>query len=113
MAQSNAIKCKHCKETHTLSEGCNGGIARKRAALEQATCVCPTCGDPHKRGTSVPIIPSVPIRTANNGTGEPNNGTPTAGGRRRGRPASGTTKAERQAAYRARKRGTSGTATHN
>lgn len=37
MALKQAIKCKHCGETHTLSEGCGGGIARKRAQLEAQT----------------------------------------------------------------------------
>lgn len=95
MAQTNRIKCQWCQETHTLSEGCYGGVAQKRARFEAQTAeryrkpVTPEVGRYEK-----PVTPEPPPVTAP----EPGQST------RRGPAPTYASRAERQRAYRARKR---------
>lgn len=92
---SQAIKCKWCASTHTISEGCHGGVAQKRAQLEaQATerYRKPVTREPERY--EKPVTPEPPPVTA------PESGQST----RRGPAPTYASRADRQRAYRARKR---------
>lgn len=98
MAQTNRIKCKHCEMTHTLSEGCGGGIARKLERFQ----VKPTSATPVSPPVTPPVTEPVTQRVDSVTKRVENNVTPVT--KPRGRPKLHANEAERARAYRQRKK---------